>query len=61
MWRHKTGKGSSLSTGSKPCLKFHVRGSCFIDCPNKDSHKKLHGNDHKITNDFICKIRDKMN
>ena len=29
MWRHKTGNGPSLLTGSKPCLKFHVCASEF--------------------------------
>ena len=25
MWRHKIGKGPTLSNGSKTCLKYHVR------------------------------------
>ena len=38
MWRNKTIKGPTLSTNSKLCLKYHVRGTCFDDCTNKASH-----------------------
>ena len=61
MWWHKTGKGLALSTGAKPCLKFDIRGSCFDDCTNKRSHKKLSGNHLKLTNNFIQKIRENLN
>ena len=56
-WRHKTGKGPTLSCGAKPCLKFQVRGSCFSDCANRATHKKLKGNDHRLTDEFIKKTR----
>ena len=59
-WRHKTGKGPTLSCGAKPCLKFQVRGSCFGDCTNKATHKKLKGNDWKLTDEFIQKTRKEL-
>ena len=61
MWRNKTIKGPTLSMNSKPCLKFHVRGTCFDDCTNKATHKRLEGEDFKQTDDFIRKIRDDFN
>ena len=56
-WRHKVGTAPTLSCNAKPCLKFHVKGSCFEDCTNRTSHRKLTGEDHQKTNDFINKIR----
>ena len=61
MWRNKTVNGPTLSNNVKPCLKFHVRGSCFDDCNNKSSHKKLKGDDYKKTDDFIKNIRKDFN
>ena len=61
MWRNKTVNGPTLSNNVKPCLKFHVRGSCFDDCTNKSSHKKLKGEDFKKTDDFIKGIRSDFN
>ena len=61
MWRNKTVNGPNLSNNSKPCLKFHVRGSCFDDCTNKSSHKKLKGEDFKRTDEFIKSIRKDFN
>ena len=58
MWRHKTGKGPTLSCNSKPCLKFHVRGSCFDDYTNKASHKILNDEDKKKTDEFIRQVRN---
>ncbi len=61
MWRNKTIQGPILSTNVKPCLKFHVRGSCFDDCNNKLSHKKLKGDDYKKMDEFIKKVRSEFN
>ncbi len=60
-WRHKVGNAPQLSCNSKPCLKYHVKGTCFEDCTNKASHKKLTGEDHKKTDEFIRKVRSNMN
>ena len=57
MWRHKTGNGPMLSCHAKPCLKFHVKGTCYEDCANKASHKKLTGDDFRKTDDFIKQVR----
>ena len=56
-WGHKTGNGPILSVNAKPCLKYHVRGSCFEDCTNKASHCTLTGEDFKNTDNFIKQIR----
>ena len=61
MWRNKTVNGPTLSNNTKPCLKFHVRGSCFDDCTNKASHKRLKGDDFKKTEEFIKNIRRDFN
>ena len=45
----------------KPCLKFNVQGSCFDNCNNKLSHKKLKGEDFKKTDEFIKNIRSEFN
>ena len=61
MWRNKTMNGPTLACNAKPCLKFHVRGSCFDDCTNKMSHKKLKGDNYKKTDEFIKNIRKEFN
>jgi len=61
MWRNKTVNGPILANNTKPCLKFHVRGSCFDDCNNKASHKRLKGDDFKKTDEFIKHIRKNLN
>ena len=61
MWRNKTVNGPTLSNNVKPCLKFHVRGSCFDDCTNKSSHRKLKADDVKKTDEFIKGIRNNFN
>ena len=56
-WRHKVGNAPLLSCNSKPCLKYHVKGTCFEDCKNKASHRKLTGKDYEMTDNFIKKVR----
>ena len=41
VFQGKSNDGPSLSLGCKPCLKFYVKGRCFDDCCNKNSHKIL--------------------
>ena len=60
-WRHKVGQAPTLQCNAKPCLKYHIKGSCFEDCTNKASHMKLVGEDHRITDDFIRRTRASMN
>jgi len=60
-WRHKVGQAPTLQCKVKPCLKYHIKGSCFDDCTNKASHKKLTGEDYRITNEFIRKTRANRN
>ena len=59
-WRHKVGLAPALQCNLKLCLKFHVKGICFDDCTNKASHKRLNGNDYKITDDLIRKIQSNI-
>ena len=56
-WRHRVSNAPTLSCSAKPCLKFHVKGTCFDDCANRNSHRKLTGEDFKKTDEFIKKIR----
>ncbi len=56
-WRHKVGNAPLLSCNSKPCLKYHVKGTCFEDCKNKASHRRLTRKDYETTDDFIKKVR----
>ena len=60
-WRHKVGQAPTLQCKEKPCLKYHITGSCFEDCTNKGLHTKLVGEDYKITDEFIKKTRASMN
>ena len=57
VWRHKVGGAPILSCNSRPCYKFHARGSCFSNYSNKLSHRKLTGSDFKITDEFIRMTR----
>lgn len=47
----------TLSCGSHPCLKWHVRGACWDDCTNASSHRKLDGQDLAKTTKFIKELR----
>ena len=60
LWRHKVGGAPILSCNSRPCLKYHVRGSCFSDCTNRPSHKKLTERDFQVTDKFIKQTRTKL-
>ena len=59
-WRHRVNNAPTLSCSAKPCLKFHVKGTCFDDCANRKSHRKLTGEDFKKTDEFIKKVRQDM-
>ena len=53
MFRHKSRDAPILSTKSKACLKFYVKGFCFDDCNLKNSHVKLEGEDFNKTDKYI--------
>ena len=57
VFRNKAIEGPMLSTKCHPCLKFHVRGSCYKDCKNKASHGVLNNDDRKKVNEFIKTLR----
>lgn len=59
-WRHRVNNAPTLSCSAKPCLKFHVKGTCFDNCTNRTSHRKLTGEDFKKTDEFIKKVRQDM-
>ena len=59
-WRHKVANAPSLSCNAKPCLKYHIKGSCFEDCTNRMSHRILKGEDYRKTDEFIKKMRQEM-
>ena len=57
IFRNKAIEGPMLSTKCHPCLKFHVRGSCYVDCRNRASHCVLKGEDKKKVSEFIKTLR----
>ena len=57
VFRNKTIDGPLLSTQCHPCLKFHVRGSCYADCRNKASHCNLNSEDKTKVDQFIKSLR----
>ena len=57
IFRNKAIEGPMLSTKCHPCLKYHVRGACYVDCKNRESHLVLKENDKKKMNDFIKSLR----
>jgi hypothetical protein len=57
IFRGKSRYGPVLSTGGKPCLKYHAKGFCFEDCVFAHSHKKLNENDEKATANYIKELR----
>ena len=57
VFRNKTIEGPMLSMQCHPCLKYHVRGTCFEDCKNKSSHCVLKGDDRSKINTFIKSLR----
>lgn len=57
VFRSKSHTGPMLSIGSKPCLKYQVKGFCFDDCTLLPSHTKLNEADAKLTSDFIKELR----
>ena len=38
-------------------MKYHVKGYCFKDCKNKNSHRVLEGEDKRKTDKFIKELR----
>ena len=58
VFKEKTVDGPILSFGCKPCLKFHVKGVCYDDCKNSESHKVLAGKDKEKTEDYIKSLRN---
>ena len=54
---NKAIEGPMLTAKCHPCLKYHVRGSCYADCKNKASHCILHGDDKVKTANFIKSLR----
>ena len=38
-------------------MKYHVKGVCYDDCKNRDSHKSLVGHDKDKTDKFIKSLR----
>ena len=57
VFKNKTRDGPVLSCGSKPCIKYHVKGVCYSDCPHIGSHRSLSGDDKSKTEAFIKSIR----
>ena len=57
IFRNKTIDGPLLSTQCHPCLKYHVRGSCYADCRNKTSHCVLNSDDKSKMDKFIKSLR----
>ena len=57
VFRSKSHAGPVLSIGSKPCLKYHVKGFCFDDCTLLPSHIKLNEADTKTTANYIKELR----
>ena len=43
VFQGKIKEGPKLTCGTYPCLKWHVKGVCYIDCAFKKSHTKLNG------------------
>ena len=41
--------------GEPRCLSFHLKGSCFMNCPRKADHKALEGADKELLFDW-CKL-----
>ena len=57
VFRNKAIEGPMLNTRCHPCLKYHVRGSCYVDCKNRASHCVLKGEDTKKVSEFIRTLR----
>ena len=57
VFKNKVKEAPILSIGCKPCLKYHVKGICYSDCMNKDSHCKLQGEDKEKISKFIKSLR----
>lgn len=57
VFRNKTIQGPMLTMNCHPCLKYHVRGSCFNDCRNIASHCTLSGDDKGRVTKFIKSLR----
>ena len=57
IFKNKSRDGPQLSGGVKPCLKYHVKGVCYTDCPFRQSHKQLVGEDKRKIERLINELR----
>ncbi len=57
IFRKKSRDGPTLSSNSKLCLKYQVKGVCYSDCTMTGSHCKLEGEDKKKADAFIKQLR----
>jgi hypothetical protein len=57
IFRANAHEGPILTLGSKPCLKYLVKGVCCTDCTLIKSHCELNPCDVKKTDEFIKSLR----
>ena len=57
IFKNKSKEAPSLSVGSKACLKYHVKGLCYSDCPFSQSHCSLIEDDKKKLDSYIKNLR----
>ena len=57
VFRSKTLQGLDLTCGSKFCLKYWVKGLCYTDCRQHNSHVTLSEEDKKRGDDYIKELR----
>ena len=57
VFRNKTHEGPTLSTGSKFCLKYWVKGVCYDDCKHKASHAELNEQDRETGDNYVKELR----
>ncbi len=57
IFRKKSREGPTLSSNSKLCLKYQVKGVCYSDCTMTGSHCELKGEDKKKADAFIKTLR----
>ena len=60
-WRHKVRTAPTLSCNAKPCLKFHVKGSCFEDSKNITSHRNLTREDYQKKTSSLIRLDENRN
>ena len=57
IFQNETNDSPILSMCCKACLKFQVKGICYSDCKQIDSHKILQGDDKKKLDKYIKELR----